>query len=1181
VLVAILLISTAVAQETTAGLQGTIKDPQGLVVSKATVEVTGTALIGAKKVETDASGYYRFANLPPGDYVVTVSAQGFRTLKQSGLRLEVGKLPTLDLKLEIGGIEQTVEVTGAAPIVDVSQSKVQTVVSNEVIDAIPKGRSFQSLIQLAPGARVEPLMGGGYQIDGASNAENTYLVEGQDTGNVQTGFSNTNVPFEFIQEVQVKSGGFEAEYGGALGGVVNVIQKRGGNSWHGSVFTYYEGDMFNAVGGGSAGNAAWVTSQQKYIRKTPSTSIAYTPDEDNPNTPLIEVPGTCINVAGPCRMDRPDQYIQPKKDHQRVVEPGFEIGGYLMKDRLWLFTGFRPRINNIRRTVDNWAYAGNPLAGVPAITGTRVFNQDTQTYSALSRLDFLATSKIRLYGAWQTQYERQNGNALPNADDANGLTNTHRTQNPDNFSYQVGYVQPNTIYNTGADITVTPNLVSTTRFGYFFSDFQNRGIPEGARYRWIDVNYNYPGISSNSVTALCGTPPCQALDANYVRTTGFSTLGANLNTFFDRYWRKSLNQDLAYFKKGFLGTHNIKGGYALNKLSNDVQEWFNTSVVHMGYGRIMKVAGVDNVANCIAINQYNNANYGTNLNVTNPSSCRGLWGTVNLRDFQTTGKVGSDNHALYVQDAWTVGNTGVTLNLGVRFDKEGLPNYFSGVTGFEGINWGFGDKIAPRLGGAWDVFRNGKLKIYGSFGYFYDIMKYELPRGSFGGDYWHDCIYALDDPDYTKIQPARAPGVAGKQVYCNLTGGANGTGFGNAARPNNGFIANVDFRSPSNSVDDYRIDPNLKPMKQHESTLGMDYAFNPTLGLEVRWTRKRLDRTIEDAGFIDASGSEPFYIINPGEGIHARSGLVPASDCPDGECGAQPKAVREYDGLEFRLTKRDTGKWYGVVSYTFSRLYGNYAGLTSSDAYDGGGSVAAGGGRASPNVSRNFDEPFMQFTAAGDPALGRLATDRPHTVKMYGYYRLKWWKMETIIGGSQFIYSGTPVGSYIATGGNAFAPQFVVGRDKWVDFHRNSAPGTAAEGDLVVDGIRTRRTPAFMQTDLSITQEFKVSKTHENMRVGFEANVTNLFNQHAVVSYASQLSADGDVVDPVLHLPDTSVSLVDYPSLTKYGYDWVNVFNRQDIGSVNYGNGTVNNSYGKANLWQNGRGMRFKLKFSF
>jgi hypothetical protein len=115
--------------------------------------------------------------------------------------------------------------------------------------------------------------------------------------------------------------------------------------------------------------------------------------------------------------------------------------------------------------------------------------------------------------------------------------------------------------------------------------------------------------------------------------------------------------------------------------------------------------------------------------------------------------------------------------------------------------------VAPRLGGAWDVLNNGKLKAFASFGYFYDIMKLGLPRGSFGGDYWHDCVYTLDDPDYTKIVPAVT-----SNHFCPTSGPASGSTTGQ-------FIENVNFRSVILDPTDPGVDPNLKPMKQHESTV--------------------------------------------------------------------------------------------------------------------------------------------------------------------------------------------------------------------------------------------------------------------------------------------------------------------------------------------------------------------------
>ena len=1105
VVLTVFAFTSAFAQETTAGLQGTVKDPQGAVVSQATVEITGTTLIGAKSLKTDNAGFYRFANLPPGAYTVTVAAPGFTSLKQTGINLEVGKLPTLDLKLTVGGVEQTVEVSSEAPVVDVTTSKVQTTVAADVINGIPKGRSFQSVIDFAPGARNEPLqatVGGfkngfaGYQVDGASTAENSYLVEGQETSDLRTGQSRTNVPFEFIQQVQVKSSGFEAEYGGALGGVVNVIQKRGSNAWHGSVFTYYQGDIFNA-----------------------NTSLG----SDATQSVLRRDPNIAANNA--LRLDAPAQFYVTKKDHYRIIEPGFELGGYLLKDRLWAFTSFVPRYQSETR---------NTLFNAPYGRRNTYYNE--QTYNALTRLDARVTDRIRLFGSWQYAYDRATGaNSLgfnlPNADSVTGQANTTAANNPDDYNGGIGYVAPSVIYNTGADITLTQNLIATTRYGYFFNDLQDRGLPVGNWYRYLDSNYPYVGATGVGVTSLQGT----ALPANLQQIAGFQTMGNNLTRVFDKYDRKSFSQDLAWFKNGFLGTHNFKVGYAQNRLNNDVNQSYQNATIYIAFNQPYTVIP-SNQANCATIRAQNVALYGAAGSADN-TSCRGLWGTYNIREFGTIGKVSSNNHSLYFQDAWTLGHTGVTINAGVRFDKESLPSY---VAGFQGINFGFGDKVAPRLGASWDVMHNGKLKIYGSYGQFYDIMKYELPRGSFGGDYWHDCVYTLDDPNYTNIVPAR--GASGH--YCPTTGPASGTTTGR-------FIENLDFRQPSNDPTNNLVDPNLKPMKQAEYVFGADWAITPSLGFESRYSRKRLIRTIEDAGIITANG-EQYYIVNPGEGINTK---LATTECP--VCPANPKARRDYDAVEFRLTKRASEKWFGSMSYTFSRLYGNYGGLANGETSD---ALNGPGGRSAPNVSRSFDEPFLQFDSHGKLVDGPLPTDRPHTLKGFGYYRLKWWKGVTMLGASQAVYSGTPLTSYLTVEG---APAFVEGRGKWVDFTRDAA------GNWVKGAVRDRRTPMFSQTGMNLVQEFGISKTNEALRVAFEANVDNIFNQHAPIQYYSKLNRSGGIS---VAAGPAGASGVHYQALLG-GYDYVAPSNAAGL--------ILSNLYNNPDWYQTGRNMRFKVKVTF
>jgi hypothetical protein len=257
-------VGIALGQETTGGLQGTVKDQSGAVIPNAKVVATTGTLVGEKTIVTDNSGYYRFANMPPGDYTLTVTATGFATAERKFV-LEVGHLPTVDFTLDIGKSTQVVEVTTAAPPIDVTTNVTTTNVTEDVINNIPHGTSFQSVIQFAPAARNEPLMGNttsmalttfhsaapgngngssqagsgvdgntyGFSVAGGSDSENSYLVEGQETANLIGGYSHTNVPFDFVQEVEIKNSGIQAEHGGALGGVVNVIMKKGTNQYHG------------------------------------------------------------------------------------------------------------------------------------------------------------------------------------------------------------------------------------------------------------------------------------------------------------------------------------------------------------------------------------------------------------------------------------------------------------------------------------------------------------------------------------------------------------------------------------------------------------------------------------------------------------------------------------------------------------------------------------------------------------------------------------------------------------------------------------------------------------------------------------------------------------------------------------------------------------------------------------
>jgi hypothetical protein len=1109
--VLLLFVGSVFAQETTGGLQGTVKDPTGAVVPNAQVVVTGNNLTGNKTVNTDSNGYYRFANLPPGAYLETITAKNFRTTKREGLVIEVGHLPTVDITLEVGGTETVVEVSGATPTIDVTQNTTQTNITQDIVQDVPHGRSFQSVIQFAPSARNEPLEGSnilsngtggsspgngsnggdhGFSVAGGSDSENSYLVEGQETANLIGGYSHTNVPFDFIQEVQVKSSGIEAEHGGSLGGVVNVVMKKGSNAYHGSVFAQFENDAMD----GSP------TSRSRYNEASTGTPTAWG------------------------FIDPAYENYQPKRRKTSDVFPGFTFGGPLMKDKVFFFLGFNPEWNNQERFLNYGASNG----------GVVPYSQNQQTYYTTARIDASLSQKIRVYGSWLYQYQRESGQDLPRDDAVGGLFNPATgcfsgastpclsTGIPKFvYAHQLGYSAPNITTNVGADITITPHVVATTRFGYYFENYHDFGYPTSGTI------FNN-GISSIGATDTTGALLPTALQ----QSNGYFNIANNQN-----YTLKNANKaiqfdaDLAWFKSGWKGTHNFKFGYQLNRLSNDLAQRWNTGYVQLfpgwGAGTGFSPVTPTGAANCAALIAADNIP--TLPGATGPQ-CQGKYGYINVQDFGSLGKATSFNHGLFAQDAWTVGR-GVTINAGIRFDKEYLPGEaqpgLAGVVSHP-INFSWGDKVAPRIGAAWDVFKDGKMKVFGSYGAFYDIMKLNLAISSFGGQYWQNCYYGLDTTNIASLVPAYVNGrdCVGPSATSEATwaGGATPAGVT--------FLENQNFRTfPTTcstcSLYEEGVAPSLKPYKQHETVFGVDYQINKVLAFEARWDRRRLDHVIEDSAIANGTnGSETFVIVNPGQGVNRTFnsfcnflyGAAATAACATSP-GTLPvpqniiPGARSYDGVEFRLTKINSQHWFGMFSYTYSKLRGNYTGLTSSDIADG-----TYGGRNSPNNSRSFDEDYFSWNANGNSSSGSLPTDRPNAFKGYAYYELPWGKYSgkssSDFGVFQYLYSGTPDTSFLDVGynipGGDFAPVDIANRGKFQSFTQN--PGTGA---ITVGAPTTFRTPWYIQTDFNFQQNYKIS---EQKVVSFSATFANLFNQHSTT--VNNGNVDSSYAFPFVSLPN-------------------------------------------------------------
>jgi hypothetical protein len=288
-------------------------------------------------------------------------------------------------------------------------------------------------------------------------------------------------------------------------------------------------------------------------------------------------------------------------------------------------------------------------------------------------------------------------------------------------------------------------------------------------------------------------------------------------------------------------------------------------------------------------------------------------------------------------------------------------------------------------------------------------------------------------------------------------------------------------------------------------------------------------------------------------------------------CPNNPKAVRSYDGLELRLTKSISNHWSGMFSWTYSSLRGNYTGLTTTDQTDGGDS-----GRNSPDTSRAFDEPTLYFKPDGASSNGPLPTDRPNTFKGYVYYQLKEGKRHsTTFGLFQTAYQGSPVSTYLDVGGALSGQpgyaQYIYGRGKWLD---PSNVQVDSFGTITLTGSPTsRRTPWFNQSDFNVMHEIKVDSNNEGRVFGFEANFTNLFNQHSVTSYYAGMNSTSFSTSLTPGI-DLTHGAAGYQAI-ETGYSLQNWINNPDSPVIK------SSQYGQPMSHQLSRTIRLKIRYTF
>lgn len=423
VLISLLLagVATAYAQGGNQGaIEGTVTDQSGAVVQGAELTATHTATGTAFNTTSKEDGFFEFPLLPVGIYDVVAKKQGFTVVTAKDLKLTVGAKLTLRLELKVGATSETVVVTGEAPVVETTRTEMSATVDDRAVSNLPtNGRNFIDFVLLTPGVNRD-VRGGDLSFAGQRGTLNSLTVDGTDNNN--TFFGQTlgrtgsgRAPYQFsqdaVQEFQVNTNGYSAEYGRAGGAVINVVTKSGTNAFHGTAFEFFRDRALNA------------------------------------NDPIYDLQLASAIAAGRARPIKPGYHFN---------QFGGNIGGPIVRNRAFFFFDYDGQRNNTGNPIlltlptptDAFQTAAVNYLAQRSNNYNRTFNQDVY----LGKVDYSINHGNQLSGRYNAQ--RFNGQAQENS----GTTSAFEHTGASNVNTDTIGIQETASF--------TPNLLNIARFSY-------------------------------------------------------------------------------------------------------------------------------------------------------------------------------------------------------------------------------------------------------------------------------------------------------------------------------------------------------------------------------------------------------------------------------------------------------------------------------------------------------------------------------------------------------------------------------------------------------------------------------------------------------------------------------------------------------------------------------------------
>jgi outer membrane receptor protein involved in Fe transport len=659
----IFFVAHAGQAQTTGDIEGRLTDTAGGALAGVTVSAVSPSLQGTRVGVSDRNGAFRMPAVPPGQYSIRTNLDGFRPVEKTAT-VPLDGTASVDFVLE-PLVKEAVVVSGQAPLLDPTSTTTGTNYTSTVVSSLPVARNYADIVRANPGVSTDRGDTQGRSlaltIYGATSGENQWIIDGVNTTNVFQGTQGKAINNEFVQEVEVKTGGYQAEYGRALGGVINVITKSGGNEFHGDAFLYYDS----------------------------------------------------TDTAARRRFEPGDSGIAEMRiSDGRRLDYGIDIGGFILKDRLWFFGAYN--------RVDLEGDVSRVQSSAHVSSSDRFpFNEAEDLYSG--KLTWNAAPSTSVVG---TVFADPSNNAgAAGADPRQGLGIVHVTPivSLERSTWFSARKQGGTDYGVRATRLFGSNAIATLQ-GSYHRDRNNLTAPDGIRYS----DYTCPGGTPDQP---CDDPPeANFITGGYGRVNGFQD--------YNNSTRRQYRGDITLYR----GNHEVKTGGDYEDGRTNITDFFTG-------GQLV-----------FAFSNFGQPYYGHRFFAVSPDD------TTIVPAIKSRGEV--LEYGVYVQDSWRAAR-GVTVNLGLRWDGEETRNGLGGSVLRLRNQW------QPRVGVVWDPWGDGATKISAFAGRFSFVLPTGHAAAAFSNvtrlQTWNfDPVNVLPDPDVGYPTFVLATGASGNSVDTGL-----------------------------------------------------------------------------------------------------------------------------------------------------------------------------------------------------------------------------------------------------------------------------------------------------------------------------------------------------------------------------------------------------------------------------